>query len=403
MVTAETTIPIKSSFSGIEPFFPTPKTGFTRIYDTVIVGGGPAGAYLGYCLTSQGQKPIIIDHPSTTEESFLFTIDQELLRRFPLMQTVARKGQLIDKLHLISPSGHKVIFDEQYKGRFTTISRNQLNLHLLDMAIKGGALFIPEKVISITREQQLWKIRTSQREFSAHILVGADGVNSIVRKTVLKPYKRNELAIGMGYYARGFLERASLMKFFNHRNGFLWIQNNDDKYIIGIIDSLCNSTGLQNDLDNFISEECKDLQPYKKWCALIPQASTPDFFKTPCTGNNWILIGNAAGHVNPATGKGILHALWSADLASQSLMASDLRLYDLLWKKEYGEEFMRLSNPRKKICKPALLDNIIRYAQRSKSLSNIIFDLVTGDRKGNTAGKRLLFKAPRILFEAAVT
>lgn len=385
-----------------QKFIPTFHKGFTRIYDVIIVGGGPAGAYLGYNLAKSGIRPLILDHSYPRENIFLRTINHDLLVKFPLLQSAAKHIRFSNNLHLISPSGHKIAFNDPQPGGFAAVSRSRLDSFLLNNAIASGSIYIPEKVISISREHNLWKIRTTEREFCAHILVGADGVNSIVRKTVLKPLHKSDLALCMGYYATGNLEKSSLMKFFSHRSGYLWIHGEGERYTIGISDSISNSAGLKNDLDTFLAKECPGITTYARWSALIPRASTPDFFKQPCTGNNWILIGDAAGHVDPISGKGLQYALWSAELASQAFSASDLRLYDSLWKEEYGRDLMHYCFPKKRFYKPAFLDNITRFAQRSQSFSNIIYDLIISDRKWNTAGKRLLCQAPRILFEAAV-
>jgi flavin-dependent dehydrogenase len=49
-----------------------------------------------------------------------------------------------------------------------------------------------------------------------------------------------------------------------------------------------------------------------------------------------MLIGDAAGHVDPITGEGIPYALRSAELACKAISKNNLMLYDLFWREEYG-------------------------------------------------------------------
>jgi flavin-dependent dehydrogenase len=71
---------------------------------------------------------------------------------------------------------------------------------------------------------------------------------------------------------------------------------------------------------------------------MLPWATNPKFFKLPCAGNNWILVGDAAGHADPLTGEGILYALWSGKLAAEAIVKNELSHYDKLWKEQYGKK-----------------------------------------------------------------
>ena len=48
------------------------------------------------------------------------------------------------------------------------------------------------------------------------------------------------------------------------------------------------------------------------------------------------MIGDAAAHVDPISGGGILYALWGGKLAAEALAKNDLKSYDQNWKEEFG-------------------------------------------------------------------
>jgi len=66
----------------------------------------------------------------------------------------------------------------------------------------------------------------------------------------------------------------------------------------------------------------------------------PSFFDEPCCGENWLLIGDAAGHVDPLTGEGIPYALWGAELASEAIRRGDILSFDTHWKQAYGKDLI---------------------------------------------------------------
>jgi len=69
---------------------------------------------------------------------------------------------------------------------------------------------------------------------------------------------------------------------------------------------------------------------------LIPSAIKPGFWSSRCSGQNWALIGDAAGHVDPLTGIGIPYALASSTLVARAILREDLGSYDRTWRDQYG-------------------------------------------------------------------
>jgi len=50
-----------------------------------------------------------------------------------------------------------------------------------------------------------------------------------------------------------------------------------------------------------------------------------DFYNLPCTGDDWALIGDAAGHVNLIVGAGICYAMKGGTLCGSALLDGDMR------------------------------------------------------------------------------
>ncbi|MBU2510107.1 hypothetical protein KJ966_02175 [bacterium] len=70
---------------------------------------------------------------------------------------------------------------------------------------------------------------------------------------------------------------------------------------------------------------------------MVPAIKSSGFFSQHCTGENWILIGDAAGQVNPIKADGIYYAIKSGKLAAEACIKNDLPSYDFMWRKTYGK------------------------------------------------------------------
>jgi flavin-dependent dehydrogenase len=71
----------------------------------------------------------------------------------------------------------------------------------------------------------------------------------------------------------------------------------------------------------------------------LPQATRSTFFRTPAAGEDWVLVGDAAGHVDPLTGEGIWYAMWGAQLAADAILTGAPADYDRRWREAFLARF----------------------------------------------------------------
>jgi flavin-dependent dehydrogenase len=71
---------------------------------------------------------------------------------------------------------------------------------------------------------------------------------------------------------------------------------------------------------------------------LVPAIWKRDFFDTFYAGDNWALIGDAAGHVNPINGAGIYYAMKGGMLCARAFLQGDIRLFEKYWRQDYDGE-----------------------------------------------------------------
>jgi geranylgeranyl reductase family protein len=362
-----------------------------------IVGGGPAGSYLGYLLAKEGLKPVIFDDSHPREKPCGGGISPLAVKKFPILHDIPVPKAGDNVLKLISPKGCRLTSSSDAES--WCLSRSIMDNYLLGRAVESGCKHVKEHVTSIRCNNSSWDVNTKENRYVFDIIVGADGVNGLVRKHVLAPIPNGDMGVCYGCFAMSDKEEKVVMKFFDDAMGYAWCFPRYDHLSIGVCSQFSDAKRLKKKLHDFLAEYYPHVRIQSFWGGKIPMIHDKNFFDLPCCGDDWILVGDATGHVEPLTGEGIVFALWGAELAAKAICNGDIHSYDTLWKKEFGIDLIESCKSIDLFYNTVVLENIIRFARRSKRFSTIINGIVCNELQQQHLFKELVANSPIIFKE----
>ena len=337
------------------------------IYDCIIVGAGPGGSSAATFLARQGISTLLLDKEVFPRDKVcgdglapqaLYWIDELGCINEVLDQTdscITTGDIFINGEHL---STGRFPQDAQYPGFCTLLERKRLDFILAKNAVKNGAVFKPGhmvKEIDLTGKYIVARAESDGKmaEFQGMLLIGADGVNSVVARSIGNILKEGTSAVSVrGYYEGVDTGRSQIQIYFNEQffPGYGWVFTDDSgKANIGIgyaIDrNFPKKRNLQHVFEEFIRKDLKGLLKNAR-----PDGNTAgwwaSFFRPKSmVAERVMLIGDAANVADPINGGGIHKAMESAFISSQvaayALSSGDfsvetLRTYEMLWKEHAG-------------------------------------------------------------------
>jgi geranylgeranyl reductase family protein len=388
-----------------------------NIYDIIVVGGGPAGSAACLYAARNGLKTLLVDKENFPRDKIcgdaLSGKSVSILRELDLLEkTQNLPGAHIESIVFSSPDHASFRIDLEKTSlknipKGFVIRRKNFDDFLFNEAKQVASTTLENFSVSdlIIEDGYVRGIKGTQkdtnekRKFYSNIVLGADGYKSIVaRKLGLYDHDPKHWVVALRCYYKNVSDLTNQIELHYVDEvipGYFWIFPIEDGYAnigIGMLHEYIKrqNIDLKQALDDsinskFFKDRFKDAEPMEKpvgWNLPVGSKRRKSYH------NGVMLLGDAAGLIDPFTGEGIGNAMYSAKQAIQTAKEAFesgefseqfLERYENgLWK-EIGNE-LKVSTKLQKIGRSRMLLNlVINKASRNEEVSNIIAGMLANE------------------------
>ena len=326
-------------------------------YDTIVIGGGPAGSTVATLVAEQGYRVLLLERATTPQ----FKIGESLI---PATYWTFKRLGMLEKLRTSHfPQKYSVQFYSR-TGKGSTpfyffqtnphesavtwqVLRSEFDEMLLDNAkekdveVRRGVgvrevLFEGDTATGVVTQNT----DGTRETLNATIIVDSTGQRSLIgRQLNLNTIEPNLKMASLfthyegGHRDEGIDEGATLILHTEEKDSWFWSiplpYNRTSIGVVGELDYL-----LQNrrdadgrlDTQKIFNEELEKCMPLKQRLEgakqLLSIQTTKDFSyrASRIAGNNWVLVGDAFGFLDPVYSTGLFLALKSGEMAADVII-----------------------------------------------------------------------------------
>jgi menaquinone-9 beta-reductase len=334
----------------VGPAARTPRAGPPGLdCDVVVVGGGPAGAAAAARLAARGFQAVLVDRASFPRDKvcgdFVGPMALAELADLGVAQTeefgaTSAMAHLALHVDADQPAVMSIPVVDGIPGYGRVIPRLQLDAWIVDAARRAGATVLEgRKAETVERAPDAITVRGGSAagpwQLRARLLLGADGSNSMVARTLRggAPPSQDRIMAVRAYFddVEGPAGQGDVWFRSDTFPGYHWLFPAGGGLAnlgVGMLASTYPKAGrnLREMLMRLIDEDPSvrhRLRGARMRGKVVGHPLTTYNPRMPLVDDRLMLLGDAAGLVNPLNGEGIQYALhsarWAADIAADRL------------------------------------------------------------------------------------
>lgn len=315
--------------------------------DVIVVGAGPAGATTATALAQKGRDVLFLDRFEFPRDKpcgdAVPTAAIKTLHRLGMrdkLEKAIERGEFypLNQMLLVSPKGYRLETDFPEPGTSFIAPRIHFDNVIHEHAIESGAEFLQAQVKGpILENDRVVGVRArtngTERVFRSKVVIGADGVTSPIARALRPKTERHvdaHRAVALRAYIDDIKEFPHMIEFYLYEAilpGYAWIfPTGKNQANIGLGMRLDYFRRTKQRLEDMLAAfmempEIKgrllnggQLRDVATW-----QLNFGSQKKLHHVFDGALLVGDAAGFINPLTGGGIHNALISAELAANTV------------------------------------------------------------------------------------
>ena len=361
-------------------------------FEVIVIGAGPSGAIAARALAAGGMRVAIVDGSHPREKACGGGVTARALQLIDGLEPTPERRPIRSARF---EAGATAVTVDLPAGYLDVSAREPFDAAVLKAARAAGAVLVPARATAIARDAAGWTVTIDGRAaIAGRWLLGADGAAGIVRKAVARPFSRGQLSIAAGSYVDGSDLSEIVIRFVDDPPGYLWSFPRRGHLAVGTCAQADATTPAEMHritdawLDAYSPAAAR---PRRRYAWPIPSLSAVDVDAERPSGDGWLLLGDAAGLVDPITREGIYFALRSGLLAAEAIASRDpAKHYAGAVRDELYDELRRAARFKAGFCRPRFTTLLIDALRDSEAIRDVMIDLVAGRQPYRGLKRRLL-------------